>query len=133
MRSIGQGTVAWIPWSLGGLYYRHSLPAHASLFRDVLGRLVSQRQLWTDAHPLVEMSLMRQGGRTLLHLINLSGHSQTGYFAPVAMGPIRVRVAGVFRNAKAVRADGDLPIRVNDRMSEFTIPRLADYELIVLQ
>ena len=133
VRSMGEGAVAWIPWNLGALYYRHSLPAHAGLFRDVLGRLLPQRQLWTDAHPLVQMSLMRQGERTLLHLINLSGHSQTGYFAPVAMGPMRLRLAGVFRNAKTVRTAGDLPIRVNGQTSEFTIPRLADYELIVLQ
>lgn len=69
----GKGTVVWIPWNLGALYYRHSLPAHEGLFRDVLDRLVLRRQIRTDAHPLVEMTLMKQGSRTLLHLINLTG------------------------------------------------------------
>ena len=79
-KSIGKGTAVWLPWNLGALYYRHSLPAHAGLFRDLLQRLQPRPQIRTDAHPLVELSLMRQNGRTLLHLINLSGHSQTGYF-----------------------------------------------------
>ena len=35
----GKGTVDWIPWNLGALYYRHSLPAHAGLFRDLVDRL----------------------------------------------------------------------------------------------
>ena len=35
LSAMGKGSVAWLPWNLGALYYRHSLPAHAGLFRDV--------------------------------------------------------------------------------------------------
>jgi len=132
-RQLGKGTVVWIPWNLGELYYRLSLPAHAGLFRDVFDRLEPNRQIETNAHPLVEISLMRQGGRTLLHLINLSGHSETAYFVPVAMEAIRVRIAGEFRSAKTVRAPGSLPVRAGGGYTEFTIPRLSDYELVVLE
>ena len=102
--SLGKGTVAWLPWELGALYYRHSLPAHAGLFRDVVAGLYPQRQLKTNAHPLVEMTLMQQAGRTQLHLINLSGHSQTAYFPPVPMREIRVELRGTFHSARALRA-----------------------------
>ena len=129
----GKGEVVWIPWNLGNLYYRLSLPAHKALFRDVFDRLEPQRQIRTNAHPLVEMSLMRQGGRTELHLINLSGHSQTGYFAPVPMEAIRIQVAGRFSSAKTVRSPGTLAVEVTQGYSEFTVPRLSDYELVVLE
>jgi hypothetical protein len=132
-RRIGAGTVLWIPWNLGSLYYRHSLPAHAGLFRDVLDRLLPRRQLRTNAHPLVELTLMKQGARTLLHLINLSGHSQTGYFAPIPMSGIRVQVAGAFTSAKTVRSAGAIPVQSARGYSEFTLPRLSDYELVVLE
>jgi hypothetical protein len=132
-KQLGKGSVVWIPWDLAGLYYRHSLPAHAGVFRDVFNRLQPQRQLRTNAHPLVETTLMRQGGRTLLHLVNLSGHSQTGYFAPVPMNSIRVEVAGTFKSAKTVRTPGSMPVRATGRYSELTIPRLTDYELLVLE
>jgi hypothetical protein len=132
-RQIGRGAVAWIPWNLGGMYYRHSLTAHAGLFRDVVRRLAVPRQIRTDAHPLVEMSLMHQNGRTLLHLINLSGHSQTAYFAPVPMSGIQVQIAGAFKTAKTVRRPGSLEVRVDKGYTEFTIPHLSDYELVVLE
>ena len=57
-RDVGKGSVTWIPWEAGSMYYRHSLPAHAGLFRDALNRLYPKRQLKTNAHPLVEMTLM---------------------------------------------------------------------------
>jgi hypothetical protein len=130
---IGTGAAVWIPWNLAGMYYRHSLPAHAGLFRDIIARLLPRRQLRTDAHPLVEMTLMKQGGRTLLHLINLSGHSQTGYFPPVPMGAIRVQLEGSFRSAKTVRSARAVPVRTGDGYSDIVIPHLADYELVVLE
>ena len=51
----------------------------------------------TNAHPLVEITLMEQDGRKLVHLINVSGHSQTGYFTPVPMRDITLEVAGDFQ------------------------------------
>ena len=132
-RQLGKGTVTWIPWNLGGLYYLHSLPAHAGLFRDVMDRLTPRRQLRTSAHPLVEISVMRQGGRTLLHLINLSGHSQTGYFPPVPMKDIHVEIAGDFQAATTVRNPGNLAVETAGGYTGFTVPQLLDYELVVLK
>ncbi|MBS1827682.1 MAG: hypothetical protein JST93_20375 [Acidobacteria bacterium] len=54
-RRLGQGSVTWLPWNLAGMYYRHSLPAHAGVFRDIVNRLHPHRLIRTNAHPLVEM------------------------------------------------------------------------------
>jgi len=131
--AIGQGLVTWVPWDLGALYYRHSLPAHAGLFRDLVTALYPERQVKTDAHPLIELTFMEQGRRRLLHLVNLSGHSQTGYFAPVPMRNIRISVAGEYRRARTVRAPGALSLRVEGARTVFTVPLLRDYELVVLE
>jgi hypothetical protein len=131
-RREGMGSVTWIPWDLAGLYYRHSLPAHAGLFRDILNRMQPTRQIRTNAHPLVEMTLMRQGERTLLHLVNLSGHSQTGYFAPVPMTGVRVQLAGAHKSARTVRSPGAVGLRATEGYTELVIPQLSDYELVVL-
>ena len=106
---FNDGRATWIPWDLGGLYYRHSLPAHAGLLRDVVNRLLPKRQLRTNAHPLVEMTLMRQANRTLLHLVNLSGHSDTAYFDPLPMSGIRVQVAGRLRQRAWSRRERTSP------------------------
>jgi hypothetical protein len=130
---IGQGMLTWVPWDLGALYYRHSLPAHAGLFRDLVAALQPERQLTTDAHPLVEVTFMEQGARRLVHLVNLSGHSQTGYFAPVPMHNITVEVSGNYRQARTVRAPGTLPLRNAGSRTALTVPLLRDYELVVLE
>ena len=106
----GRGRAAYIPWDVGGLYYRHSSPAHAALLTDVIDQLLPNgRQLRTSAHPLVEMTLMAQParGRTLVHLVNGSGHHDTAYFAPIAMRDIRVELPG--RCAGARRRAGARP------------------------
>ena len=132
-RQTGKGMIAWAPWDLGSLYYRHSLPAHAGLFHDLVNRLQPQPQLLTDAHPLVEMTWMKQNNRHLLHMVNLTGQSQTGYYQPVAMKDIHIRVAGSFRRAITVRKPTELAVHQDDGFSEFTVPELSDYELVLLQ
>jgi hypothetical protein len=123
------GRAVWLPWDLGGLYYRHSLTAHAGLFRDLAARLLPEPGLRTNAHPLVELTLMRQGARRLVHLVNLSGTSGTAYFPAVPMRDIRVEVTGAFRSARAVRLGRALPVTGN----AFVLPSLSDYELVVLE
>lgn len=133
VKQIGSGSIAWVPWDLGALYYRLSLPAHANLFHDLVNRLYPERQLTTDAHRLVELTLMQQGDHKLVHLINLSGHSQTGYFDPVPMRDIHIRIAGTFRQAATIRNEGKLAVHAANGYTEISVPRLNDYELVVLQ
>lgn len=133
-RPFGSGEAVWFPWDLGGLYYRHSLPAHAGLFRDTLNTLLPRRQVVTDAHQLVELTLQRQGRILQLHLVNLSGHAQTGYFPPVPMSGLVFEVEGRFRRARTLRTPAALPVRANGAgRTAFTVPRLADYECVVLE
>jgi hypothetical protein len=134
LRDYGKGRVAWLPWDIGTLYHLHSSQAHAGLVRDLIDHLLPRgRQLKTNAHPLVEMVLMRQGARHLLHVINLSGHSQTAYFDAVPMSGVRVEVAGEFHGARAVRAGRDVPVKHSGGYTGFTLPELAQYELIELR
>ncbi|HEV2274656.1 MAG TPA: hypothetical protein VGR96_10845 [Acidobacteriaceae bacterium] len=134
LKSIGIGKVAWFPWDIGGLYYRHSSQAHSGLMSDLIDNLLpSGRQLKTNAHPLVEITFMRQNGRRLVQLINLSGHSDTAYFDPVRMTGIQVMVKGRFQSARAVRSGQNLAVREENGYSGFTLPGLEEYELIDLR
>jgi hypothetical protein len=133
-RSIGQGRVVWLPWDAGALYHRHSLPAHGGLLTDLIrGLLQNGLQIETNAHPSVEISLMRQGGRHVLHLINLSGHSVTAYYDPIPMQRIDVSLRGEFSSARAVRAGTKLQTRKSNGRTAFEIPQLGDYEVVVLE
>src|SRR6185503_21144711 len=109
----GKGQVAYIPWDIGSLYYRHSSEPHRGLIADVIDRLLpAGRQLTTNAHPLVEMTLMDQPdrGRTLIHLVNGTGHHDTAYFPPLEIRDIRITLPRDVRKATAVSLKRDLPV-----------------------
>jgi len=131
-----QGKLAYVPWDVGALYYRHSSPGHAGLVADVIDRLLPRgRVLTTNAHPLVEMTLMRQPARdrTLIHLVNGTGHQDTAYFPPVELSDIRIELRDNVRHARAVGLGVDLPVTTTGQSRFFILPRLKTYEVIVLE
>jgi hypothetical protein len=100
---------------------------------DLIDAMLPQgRQIKTNAHPLVEITFMRQNDRRLMHFINLSGHSDTAYFNPVSMTNIWVRVKGNFQSARALRSAQTIAITNNAGYAEFTLPSLEEYELLDL-
>ncbi len=135
----GAGRVAYIPWDVGGLYYRHSSQGHAGLMADVIDHLLAPRggrQLRTTAHPLLKITVMKQSSRkrTQVHFVNLSGHSSTAYFSPIEMRDIRVELAGDFAAAEAIRLDQKLSVAAQGNgMTVFTLPRVGEYEVVVLE
>ena len=77
---------------------------------------------------------MRQPSRKrlLVHFVNLSGHADTAYFAPIEMHHISVELADPFRRATAIRLDQELPITTLGQQRRFVLPRLEAYEVVVL-
>jgi hypothetical protein len=133
---IGRGRVAWIPWDVGGLYYRHSSPGHGGLIADVVDHLLPQgRQLRTNAHPLVEITVMSQPerDRTLVHLVNASGHSDTAYFDAIEMRDISIDLALDFSRARAATSGETLAVTRSAGRGRFTLPILGAYEVVVLE
>ena len=134
IQEIGKGKFVYLPWEAGSLYYRYSSHNHAALLADLIDHLLPVgRQLRTNAHPLVEITVMRQRNRTLVHFVNLTGHSQTGYFDPIPIRDIRVGPAAEFRTARWVRTGKQLPVRRDGRFSEFILPEIQGYEVVVLE
>jgi hypothetical protein len=131
-----QGRLGYIPWDVGGLYHRHSSQGHAGLMADAIDRLLPHgRQLRTDAHPLVEMTVMDQPARrrTLVHLVNATGHSDTAYFPPVELRDIRIELARDFRRATAASSNLSLPVTRDGRYGTFELPSLKAYEVVVIE
>lgn len=134
MKDLGKGKVAWLPWDIGGLYFRHSSEAHSRLLSDLIDAMLPDgRQLTSNAHPLVEITFMRQNDRNLMHFINLTGHSDTAYFNPVPMTNIQVRVKGDFSSGHAIRSGETIAVKNNDGFAEFTLLALDEYEMIELR
>ena len=132
----GKGKVALVPWDIGGLYYRLSSVSHAAMVGDLIDHLLpAGRQIKSNAHPLVEMTLMNQPkrNRTIVHLVNLSGVSQTAYFAPLPMRDIEVQVKGKFARARSARLNRVLPSSQVGNYTKVALPQLDAYDAIVFE
>ena len=131
-----KGRLAYMPWDVGGLYYRHSSPGHAGLMADVIDSLLpSGRQIKTDAHPLVELTVMDQPHRqrTLVHLVNGIGHQDTAYFPPVELRDVRIELARDVRRVHAVALGVDLPVTNSGAYRAITLPSLKAYEVLIVE
>jgi hypothetical protein len=136
LADYGKGKLAYIPWDLGGLYYRYSPVYHSAIVGNLVDHLLPRgRQLKTNAHPMVEMTIQqqKQQGRTLVHFVNLSGCSQTAFHPAIPMTNIRVDVAGRFRSARMVSTGRDLPIEKEGDYVTFNLPSLDTYDVVVLR
>jgi len=133
MKSIRKGKVAWLPWDIGGLYYRHSSEAHARLLSDLVDNLLPDgRQIITNAHSLVEITFMRQNDRHLVQLVNISGHAGTAWFDSIPMANIQVKLKGSFRTGRAIKGGYSINVVNGDGYAQFKLPSLDEYELIEL-
>lgn len=126
--------MVFVPWEIGALYHRHSAPAHRRMMEDLLRLFQPKRQVVTNAHPLVEITVMRQPAlnRTLVHFVNLSGHSSTAWHEPVPMRNVNVDLLGKFTKAYSLDAR-DVPVRQTGEYTQFQVPALAEYEVVILE
>jgi hypothetical protein len=132
----GRGRLAYLPWDAGSLYYRHSSESHAALLSDLIdGLLPRGRQIRTNAHPLVELTLMDQPARnrTLVHLVNGTGHQDTAYFPPVELRDITIELPREVRSVRAVGLGRALPVTRDGGKWTFTLPSLKAYEVLVVE
>jgi hypothetical protein len=133
--AYGKGKLTYIPWDIGDLYHRASAPHHSALVNDLIEDLLpGGRQIRTNAHPMVQITLQQQrkANRTLVHFVNLSGASQVAYHPAIPMAAIQVEVKGAFNSARMASGGRQLPLRKSGGYSSFTLPNLDTYDVVVL-
>jgi hypothetical protein len=136
LRKVGKGEIAFLPWNLGRLYYLHSNDKHRLLISDLVDYLIpAKRQLETNAHPQIEITLMesRDQGTHILHLTNLIGHSGTSFFAAPEVRDVHIRLKRTFSSAQALRLDQFLQVSRTETGVEIRLPLLREYEAVVLK
>jgi len=134
MRDAGKGRIAYLPWDAGALYSRLAIPSHAQLLTDLIDDLLPvKRQLITNAHSSVEIVLQKKQEKLMVHMINQSGQTQNNYMDAVPMGAINISIAGKYSAARSRWLNKILPVKVDNERTEFTIPSLGEYDVVVLE
>jgi Hypothetical glycosyl hydrolase 6/Beta-galactosidase trimerisation domain len=135
--SHGDGRSAYLPWPLGALYDQLSLPEHRRILVHAIEQVSGGRQVSTNAPPHVEVVVSEQDEphRTLVHLLNYSGHRGRAFDAPLPIHDIEFEVRGL-RPVTAVtsRRQGEaLRFTVEDGLTCVRLPRLDLLDLVVLE
>ena len=89
----------------------------------------------TDAPPQVEVFLGTQAqGKTVVHLVNYSGHQDRSFHAPLEIRDIAIELRSGPSGAQAysARLDETLPMQPAEGGVRFVLPRLGLFDSILL-
>jgi hypothetical protein len=132
------GRVAYLPADIDRCAARYQLPDHLDLLANLARWAAGDNiPLAVSGPGYVDCHLYRQDGRTLLHLVNLThARGWPGYVEehpPVGPFQIAVECDRPIREARMLVAGSRLAAQRDGRWVRFTLPSLADHELIVLE
>ena len=135
--SYGEGKVIYSPADLARHYYDQRMIPHLNMLSGGIQWLLGDRNtLEVEAPGTIEAVVRAQPdrGRTIIHLINLTGEMQRPIekVIPLADIALKVKVAGAQR-AHTLMEPAELPIRTEDGWVSLSLPRLELYEVIVIE
>jgi hypothetical protein len=88
------------------------------------------------APPTLQVSVRRQSGRRLIHVVNLTaGERLFTQLVPLADVRLSLPAEGerAPRTARALAVGAALPVIVREERWEVTVPRIEDYEVLVFE
>ena len=133
----GAGRTVYVPWPIGALYDDLGLPEHRQILVRALDGVSGGRQVVTNAPPHVEVVVSEQAEqrRTLVHLVNYSGHRGRSFHDPLPIHDIRIGLRGLppARVATSRRQCAPLDVSVADGLTTLTLPKLDLFDLVVIE
>jgi hypothetical protein len=131
----GQGRSATIPWTVGRGYRELGLTVERDLIlaivRDLLG---DDEPVSVDLPEQVEVTVHKNGERTIVHLVNMSGARSTGFGKPLPIrnGTLRMRGASGSTAARALVSDTACIVAADADGITVALPELNLFEVIVI-
>jgi len=132
------GRIALFGFPLGISYYNEGYWVYRQAFHKILRAVLPARIVESDAPLSTEITVTRQPGRYLVHIVNFSGLRRTPkhpdfYEDPIPLTDVGVRlnVPARFSAVKAVRGGATLTLRkASPTAVETTVPRIAVHEIL---
>ena len=128
----GKSRIAFLQADLDRRYAKDHLPDHGNLLANIIRWAAAGSIPVTVEGPgLIDVHLYRQGGRLILHLVNLT--SAATWRAPldefIPVGPIKVTVNRASGTAVKLLVANTTALM---RESKFEVPSILDHEVIVI-
>jgi hypothetical protein len=129
------GGITHVPWTAGLAYYELGL---TSIRDHVVDRLASVRgpeAVAVDLPDQVEVTLLGQGDRLVVHLLNLTGRLRQSFTTPTPLRGGTVRLAGARPGTTARTLVGDQPCPTSWQGADLVIelPDIGRFEVLVIE
>lgn len=138
LNRFGKGSALFIPSAMGDLSLRYRFPDIRLLLRNA-ARLLAAPPVIVDGGDEFVETTMRRGadGAVVLHLINWASGERPSTGA-LPLGPLRIRLrlprgAPRPRSVRLAWSERNLKTEGKGSLLTFTLPRLEDYEMIVVR
>lgn len=135
LNRFGAGSALYLAGAFGEMLHCHALPEHRRLLVNAVRMFSRQIVTLEGALGNVEVSVRRQPGRLLVHLINYAGVPPRPFEAVAPQTGLRLALSPAIhcRSAKAVFSDVALTMFVEGERTIVELPRLDIYEVIELE
>jgi hypothetical protein len=131
-RDFDKGHAIWLPWRIGSLYHRYSMPEYRKLLSVLIERHISAAPVRTTAPLAVETILYAHPDGMVLHLINGASATTKRLIELTPLAGFDVAVETDCGFALSLHEDKELPVTRTGKMMILRIERLDHFAAIAL-
>jgi hypothetical protein len=136
----GQSRVAYFPGDLDRTFWRSGSTDLSQLIRDSIRWVMGEAEplLAVEGEGVVELFLWETEAGLALHVLNYTNPNMTRPFVRqfYPAGPfevsLRLPAEGKLSEVGALRKAGNLPFQIEGSRVRFTLPAVADYEVVAI-
>lgn len=131
----GKGMGVCIPWNVGSCYYNEGNDIWFLFLKDVLEQILDIKSLSQTLSSMVEVTIGSDGRRTVVQLVNGTGHFGNSFFAPVTIADVKISIPwnGKEPSCKSYVHESNVVHEFDNNVLILKIKRLGAYEVIEIQ
>lgn len=131
-REFGLGKAMWMPWRIGSLYHRFSMPEYRRLFGVLLENVAGTVPVSTTASSAVELICYEHSNGMVLHALNGAATRTKGLTELTALAGLEITVKTDAARAIDLQTGNALPVRKTHQHLTIRIDRLENFMAIAL-
>jgi hypothetical protein len=137
--AVQKGSAAYVAFPIFGAYANHGNYPYRLLVRNLLDRLLPDPLLRVGAPTSTEATVMRQNGRTIVHLLQYcperraQGLDIVEDIVPIFNVPLSLRLARQPRRVYLAPSRRALPFKRIGGRVEVTLPEVRGHEMVVFE
>jgi hypothetical protein len=133
--SYGRGQGIYIPWMPGTFFFEEGYPNTLLFIQDVLEHLCCTNTLAPGLTPMVETTIAHGKKRTVVQLVNISGHYGNSYYRPLPVNNVilDIPVDDEVLSVRTLHGGQKLDWQEVEPGIKITLPQLNAHEAIIIE